>query len=97
MYGNTYSFETDYEQQLVIPLEEIKGTITNIKINFYQEANFFDKFNEPIPCSVNGYLKEEHTNLYLKDEDGNYMIGEDDTLLTPNLFVKDIYLCLGFF
>ena len=96
MYGNTYSFETDYEQQLVIPLEEIKGTITNIKINFYQEANFFDKFNEPIPCSVNGYLKEEHTNLYLKDEDGNYMIGEDDTLLTPNLFVKDIYLCLGY-
>jgi hypothetical protein len=33
---------------LVIPLEEIEGTITNIKINFYQEANFFDKFNEPI-------------------------------------------------
>lgn len=96
MYGNTYSFETDYEQQLVIPLEEIKGTITNIKINFYQEANFFDKFNEPIPCSVNGYLKEENTNLYLKDEDGNYMIGEDDTLLTPNLFVKDVYLCLGY-
>lgn len=96
MYGNSYSFETDYEQQLVIPLDEIKGTITNIKINFYQEANFFDKFNEPLPCSVGGYLKEANTNIYLRDEDNNYMIDKEDSLLDPNLFVKDVFLCLGY-
>lgn len=95
-YGNSYEFETDYEQQIVIPLEEVQGTITNIKINFYQEANFFDRFNEPIPCSVNGYLTEENTNIYIKDEDGNFVIDASDTLLEPNLLVKDIFLCLGY-
>lgn len=95
-YGNSYEFETDYEQQIVIPLEEVQGTITNIKINFYQEANFFDRFNEPIPCSIGGYLTEENTNIYIKDEDGNFVIDASDTLLEPNLLVKDIFLCLGY-
>ena len=95
-YGNSYEFETDYEQQIVIPLEEVQGTITNIKINFYQEANFFDRFNEPIPCSIGGYLTEENTNIYIKDEDGNFVIDTSDTLLEPNLLVKDIFLCLGY-
>lgn len=95
-YGNSYEFETDYEQQIVIPLEEVQGTITNIKINFYQEANFFDRFNEPIPCSIDGYLTEENTNIYIKDEDGNFVIDTSDTLLEPNLLVKEIFLCLGY-
>lgn len=95
-YGNSYEFETDYEQQIVIPLEEVQGTITNIKINFYQKANFFDRFNEPIPCSIGGYLTEENTNIYIKDEDGNFVIDASDTLLEPNLLVKDIFLCLGY-
>ena len=97
MYGNSYNFETEYEQELVIPLEEIEGTITNIKINFYQEANFFDKFNEPIQCSEKGYkLKDDGSNLYDKDIEGDYQLSEDDTLLNPNIFVNDIYLCLGY-
>lgn len=97
MYGNSYNFETDYEQQLVIPIEEIKGTITNIKINFYQQANFVDRFNEPIPCSISGYkMKEDGTNLYEKDEDGDYILNSNDDLLEPNLFVNDIYLCFGY-
>lgn len=95
-YGNSYDFETDYEQQIIIPLEEIQGTITNIKINFYQEANFFDKFNEPIPCSIDGYLIEQNTNIYIKDEDNDFVISDTDTLLDPNLLVKDIFLCLGY-
>ena len=32
MLGNSYNFETEYEQQRVISLDKIQGSITNIKI-----------------------------------------------------------------
>lgn len=96
MYGNPYDFATDYEQEFVIPLENIQGTISHIKINFYQKANFYDKFNEPIPCSQKGFATEPNTNIYIKDENGNYTLPEGDSILDPNIFVKDIYMCLGY-
>lgn len=96
MYGNTYNFETDYEQEIVLPLNDISGTITNIKINFYQKANFFDKFNEPLRCSQLGYLTEPNTNVYDRDDDGDYQLKENDILIEPNLFVSNIYLCFGY-
>lgn len=96
MYGNPYDFATDYEQEFVIPLESIQGTISHIKINFYQKANFYDKFNEPIPCSQKGFATEPNTNIYIKDENGNYTLPEGDSILDPNIFVKDIYMCLGY-
>lgn len=94
MYGNTYDFETNYEQQIVIPLDNIKGTITNIKINFYQNSNFFDKFNKPLPCSEAGFVKDNDN--YIKDDDGDYTLGENDTILDPNIFVQNVYMCFGY-
>jgi hypothetical protein len=35
MYGNPYNFETYYTQEIVIPIEQIKGIINEIKISFY--------------------------------------------------------------
>lgn len=96
MYGNTYDFETNYEQQLVIPLDEIQGTITHIKINFYQEANFFDKYGKPLPCSEQGYKIKENSNEFEKDEDGNYILNPEDVILAPNIFVQNLYLCFGY-
>ena len=95
MYGNVYNFNAEQEQQLVIPLEEIKGTITHITINFYQEANFYDKFNIPLPCSEKGYQVDEN-NILIKDEDDNYLIYENDVMLEPNIFVNNIYVCFGY-
>ena len=94
MYGNTYNFETEYEQQVVVPIDEIQGTITNIKISFYQKADFYDKFNQPLPCTDTGYLVDEN-GMYIKDS-GIYQIAEDANFLDPNIFVKDVYLCFGY-
>jgi len=30
MYGNPYSFETNYSQEMVIPLEKVNGVINKI-------------------------------------------------------------------
>lgn len=100
MYGNSYNFETDYEQQIVIPLEDVKGTVTHIKITFYQKANFYDRFNEPIKCSTLGY-KTNQSLIYEKDEEGNYVLadpvnGQQNTILEPNLYVSNIYMCFGY-
>ena len=88
MYGNSYNYETDYEQQLVIPIDEINGTIKKITINFWQEANFKDIAGKPIPYSMG--------KGYVQNIDGELVLAENDVLLDPNLFVKDIYLCLGY-
>ena len=56
MYGNPYNFETNYEQQIVVPLDEIEGTITSIQIQFYQDSNFYDKFNVKLPYKQDDIL-----------------------------------------
>lgn len=72
MFGNTYNFETPYEQQVVIDLEQADmGQIIGIKVEFAQSADFYDQFNEPIPSTENGYLKHENTNKYQKYGDNN--------------------------
>lgn len=58
MYGNPYNFETYYSQEIVLDLEKQDiGRVVGIRIDFYQNANFYDKFNNPIPSSENGFLK----------------------------------------
>ena len=47
-------------------------------------------------CSEKGYLTEKDTNVYIKDDKGNYQLKENDTLLAPNLFVNNIYLSFGY-
>lgn len=96
MYGNPYNFETAYSQEIVIPLESVFGVINTISIYFYQNHNFYDKFNEPILCSEKGYLTKQDSNQYIKDDDGNYQLKENDTLLVPNLFVSNLYLSFGY-
>lgn len=96
MYGNPYSFETNYSQEMVVPLEKVNGVVNKIQVYFYQNHNFYDKFNEPILCSEKGYLTEKDTNIYIKDDKGNYQLKENDTLLAPNLFVNNVYLSFGY-
>lgn len=63
MYGNPYNFETYYSQEIVLDLEKQDiGRIIGIRVDFYQNANFYDKFNNPIPSSEGGYLKYETDN-----------------------------------
>lgn len=65
MYGNPYSFETYYSQEIVLDLEKQDiGRVVGIKVDFYQNANFYDKFNNPIPSSENGFLKYKTSNEY---------------------------------
>lgn len=96
MYGNPYNFETYYTQEIVVPIEQITGIINEIKISFYQNANFIDKYNEPIPCSEKGYKTKPDTNIYDRDDNGNLQLKDNDTLLSPNLFVTNIELSLGY-
>lgn len=51
MYGNPYNFETWYNQQLVINLEQQDiGQVVNIRVFFYQHKNtFYDSDNNLIP------------------------------------------------
>lgn len=65
MYGNPYNFETYYSQEIVLDLEKQDiGRVVGIKVDFYQNANFYDKFNNPIPSSESGFLKYETSNEY---------------------------------
>lgn len=96
MYGNPYNFETYYTQEIVIPIEQIRGIINEIKISFYQNKNFIDKYNEPILCSEKGYKTQPNTNIYELDADGDLQLKENDTLLEANLFVENIELSFGY-
>jgi hypothetical protein len=43
MYGNPYSFETFYNQELVLDIgDKDIGKVINIRVDFYQAANFYD-------------------------------------------------------
>lgn len=106
MYGNPYSFETFYNQELVLDISNKDiGKVTNIKVNFYQAANFYDQFNEPIPSSLNGFKTETDTNRYVYypvgsetgEEIGNsgYYISVGDKL-NSNLFVENLEIHFGY-
>lgn len=110
MYGNPYSFETYYSQELVLDLKQMNiGRITNITINFYQDANFYNRFNEPIKSTENGYLLHSSNNEYQRygdkvDENGNiisrgigyFKTDSKDTKLASNLFVKNLEVYCGY-
>ena len=65
MFGNTYNFETPYEQQVVVDLEQADmGQIIGIKVEFAQSADFYDQLNEPIPSTENGYLNYQPVANY---------------------------------
>ena len=107
MYGNSYSFETFYNQELVLDIgDKDIGKVTNIKVNFYQAANFYDQFNEPIPNSLNGFKTENGTNRYVyypvgdneqgeTVENSGYYIPLGDKL-NDNLFVENLEIHFGY-
>lgn len=100
MYGNPYNFETYYSQEIVLDLEKQDiGQVLGIAIEFYQNADFYDKFNEPIFSSENGFLTYTTNNLYDRfdidgEKDNGYYQAQGE-ILQPNLFVNNLELYFG--
>ena len=106
MYGNPYSFETFYNQELVLDIgDKDIGKVTNIRVNFYQAANFYDQFNEPIPSSLDGFKTETDTNRYVHypvdNEQGETIENSGyyiplGSKLNNNLFVQNLEIHFGY-
>ena len=90
MYGNPYNFETYYSQEIVLDLEKQDiGRVIGIRVDFYQNANFYDKFNNPIPSSENGFLKHKNDNYQrYGDVLDNNIIGEEHIKITGQGYYK---------
>lgn len=105
MYGNPYSFETYYNQELVLDIgQEDIGKIIEIKANFYQLANFYTQFNAPIPNSIEGFKineNQQYLHFPVKEESGEkpdnsgYYIGQGDKLAN-NLFIDNLEIYFGY-
>lgn len=91
MFGNPYNFETYYEQQEVVDIENL-GIITKIKIDLYQNKDFYDKNTQYLKCSTDGY-KTDSEKLPIIGED-DYYIPEGE-ILGNNICVKDLFICAG--
>lgn len=91
MVGDSYNFETFYQQEEVVDISG-KGSIVQMVVDFYQDRNFYDQYTAPLPCSNDGY-KQDSEKLYIRDENG-YLIPEGNAL-ADNLFVQNIYICAG--
>lgn len=103
--GDPYSFNTYYQQEMVFDLSFLGDTarIKRLSLDFYEEPS-----NPNLP--LEGYPKKgfKGTNVAVKDYnelgeelpygDIPYTQGDDIffNLTTDNLFVKDIYICLGY-
>lgn len=60
MYGNPYSFESFYQQEKVFDIGDL-GTITDIKVEFYQIKNSFITDKQTL------LTIDEFANLFIKD------------------------------
>lgn len=47
MYGNVYAFTFPVEQQVVFDISEY-ATILNVEVEFWQDCQFVDEFNDPV-------------------------------------------------
>ena len=102
MIGNPYDFESFYTQEKVYDLEKEGITkIHSIKLIFYQNADFLDRAGYALDCSESGFEREGGKTLKDEDGKGDWILnqqsedGISDMFFEPNLFVEDIYLCLG--
>lgn len=82
MYGNPYNFENNYTQQQVYPIKDL-GTITHIRIAFFQDGNFRDSDGNRIVVLNSDFAAETG---------GDHDIAD---LLLENLFVRTVYVCAG--
>ena len=82
-YGDPYNFNTYFQQEVVFDISSLgeDAQITKMELYFYQvPGTFFRQSEEPVP--------------YRPDESP---FGDQETdFLSPNLFVKDPYICVGF-
>lgn len=91
MFGNSYNFETYYEQQEVVNIENL-GIITKIRVDLYQNRDFYNKDTQYLKCSTDGY-KTDSEKLPIIGDDGFYI--PDGEMLGNNIFVKDLFICAG--
>lgn len=91
MFGNPYNFETYYEQQEVVDIENL-GIITKIKIDLYQNKDFYDKNTQYLKCSTDGY-KTDSEKRPIIGKDGFYI--PEGEILGDNICVKDLFICAG--
>ena len=86
MIGNPYSFNSFYSQEKVFDISSL-GTLIGLKVEFFQEAGSFkDKDGNTIP-----YIDES-----FKDYFANVEQVDENFLLNSNLFVQNIFLCVGY-
>jgi hypothetical protein len=66
MYGNPYSFETWYNQEIVLDLSKTDiGKVKSIDITFYQEKNFKNNQNQLIPHLEKNGTDKVAPNLFI--------------------------------
>ena len=67
MYGNSYNYETNYTQEIVFKDVEKLGTITGVKIEFYQSGNFLDKNGQLIQSLNDAKTERLADNLFVEN------------------------------
>lgn len=83
MYGNTYNFESYYEQEKLWFIVQDLGEIKKLELYFYEEPHSFIYKNE---------MGEEKEIPWQSDAD---FLQSAVTKVNPNLFIKDVYLSFG--
>lgn len=84
MLGDPYAFESYFTQEKVVDISSL-GTLIKMKIEFYQDAgSFLDKDEKQIP-----YIQDMFADLEIDDIETNWLIPE-------NIFVNNVWICLGF-
>lgn len=86
MIGNPYSFNSFYSQEKVFDISSL-GTLIGLKVEFFQEeGSFKDKDGNNI-----SYIDDSFKDYFSNDEQI-----EENFLLKSNIFVQNIFLCVGY-
>ena len=83
MYGNPYAYTLGSTQQLVVDISKFNRAIDSIDIWFWQDHNFRDEFNEPIP-----YGEIDVEPIYQEMNDAIKAIRDDENLNNADKEIK---------
>lgn len=83
MYGNPYAYTLGSTQQLVVDISKFNRAINSIDIWFWQDHNFKDEFNEPIP-----YGEIDVEPIYQEMNDAIKAIRDDENLNNADKEIK---------
>lgn len=92
MFGNPYNFESYYEQQEVVDINNIEGQIKTITATFYQKRDFYNKATRYLDCTNNGYKQDNEYFEILDDLGYRIPRGEQNA---NNIFIKNLFICVG--